>query len=96
MRPYKKKKRLLMGEECTFLHDSISIPRAPRKVCFVVWLTARDAILTTENLRKWKINYVSWCFMCTSAGENVDHHLLLHCKVASQLWKVAFNLFGMQ
>ncbi|KAF3623175.1 putative V-type proton ATPase subunit e-like [Capsicum annuum] len=83
-----------MGEECTFLHDSISIPRAPRKVCFVVWLTARDAILTTENLRKWKINYVSWCFMCTSAGENVDHHLLLHCGFLSSLLGVGCECEG--
>lgn len=33
--------------------------------------------------------------LCKSRGENVDH-LLLHCMVASRLWRVALNWFGMQ
>lgn len=53
------------------------------------------AILTPENLGKRRINYVSWCFMCKSAGENIDH-LLLHRKVANRLWWVILNLFRMQ
>lgn len=33
--------------------------------------------------------------MCKREGELVDH-LLLHCKVSSQLWRVALNWFGGQ
>lgn len=33
--------------------------------------------------------------MCKCEGEIIDH-LLLHCKVSSQLWRVALNWFGRQ
>lgn len=51
-------KRLIVRVEGTFPCESISIHRAPRKVCFFVWLMAMDVILTAENLRKKKITHV--------------------------------------
>lgn len=50
-------------------------------------LATMSAILTAENPRK-KRTLISWCFMCKSEGEHVDH-LLLYCKVANRLWRVA-------
>lgn len=85
--------KLLSGEEVAFPHTSIWIPKVPPKVCFFTWLAARGAILTAENLRKRKINYVSWCFMCKSSGDNVDH-LLIHCPVAMRLWWGVLCWFG--
>lgn len=31
-----------------------------------------------ENLRKRKVVCISWCYLFTEAGKDVDH-LLLHC-----------------
>lgn len=42
-------------------------------------------ILPVEYQRKRNVTHISWCFMCKSSGEDVDH-LLLHCRVASRLW----------
>ena len=86
---------MLVREETTFPYSSIWIPRAPTKVCFFAWLAARGVILTAENLRKRGITLVSWCYMCKSSGEEVDH-LLLHCPVSSALWRAILNLFGIQ
>nr|XP_009771141.1 PREDICTED: uncharacterized protein LOC104221718 [Nicotiana sylvestris] len=86
---------MLVREEATFPYSSIWIPKAPTKVCFFAWLAARGVILTAENLRKRVITLVSWCYMCKSSGEEVDH-LLLHCPVSSALWRAILNLFGVQ
>jgi hypothetical protein len=37
-------------------------------------------ILTLDNLRKW----------------HIINHLLLHCKVARELWVLIFRLFGVE
>nr|XP_016514716.1 PREDICTED: uncharacterized protein LOC107831463 [Nicotiana tabacum] len=71
------------------------IPTTQRNVCFLAWLAARGVILTAENLRKKRITYISWCFAWKSSGENADH-LLLHCQVATRLWRMALNLFGLE
>uniref|UniRef100_A0A7N2MKQ0 Structural maintenance of chromosomes protein 1 n=1 Tax=Quercus lobata TaxID=97700 RepID=A0A7N2MKQ0_QUELO len=43
-------------------------------------------ILTIDNLRKWKILILDWCYMCKRNGESVDY-LLIHCSLASDLCK---------
>lgn len=63
---------------------------------FFAWLAARGSILTTEDVRKRSITHISWCYyMCKCSGEEVDH-LLLHGTVASGLWRVVLNFFGVQ
>ena len=37
---------------------------------------------------------VNWCCMCRSDAESISH-LFLHCRVAHQLWTVAWVMFGM-
>ncbi len=37
----------------------------------------------------------SWCCMCQSNKESVDH-LLLHCHVAGELWNIVFCSFRIQ
>jgi hypothetical protein len=36
---------------------------------------------------------MEWCYMCKHYGESIDH-LLLDCKVATELRNVFFLLFG--
>lgn len=41
--------------------------------------------MTAKNLRKRKVLYMSWCFLCKDTGEDMDR-ILLHCKLARRLW----------
>jgi hypothetical protein len=34
-----------------------------------------------------------WCYMCKHDGESIDH-LFLHCEVATEIWSVILQLFG--
>ena len=52
--------------------------KASRRVSFFVWTAVLDRILTGDNLRSRRLDFVDWCIMCRSNGEMVDH-LLLHC-----------------
>ena len=52
-------------------------------------------ILTIDNLKKSGPILVDWCYLCKESGESSDH-LLLHCKVARELWDLVFVLFGVQ
>jgi hypothetical protein len=36
---------------------------------------------------------VEWCCMCKKSGDFINH-LLLHCKVANELWTNILTLFG--
>jgi hypothetical protein len=36
-----------------------------------------------------------WCCMCKKSGELIEH-LLLHCKVARDLWSYILTLFGVE
>uniref|UniRef100_A0A0V0HGV8 Putative ovule protein n=1 Tax=Solanum chacoense TaxID=4108 RepID=A0A0V0HGV8_SOLCH len=74
--------RCLTRDETIIPHDAIWIPRALRKVFFCMVGNQRSG-LAAENMRKWRIRYVSWCFMCKNSREDMDH-LLLHCQVASR------------
>lgn len=51
------------------------------KVCFFNSILRRGVIMSIEYQRKRKVMYISWCFLCKSSSEDVDH-LLLHCQVA--------------
>ena len=49
--------------------------------------------LTFDNLRKWKVWILDWCYMCKCNGESVDH-LFLHDPVAMNLRSMVLGLFG--
>jgi hypothetical protein len=36
---------------------------------------------------------MDWCCLCKKSGESIDH-LFIHCEVASEMWNVCFQLFG--
>ena len=78
-----------------FPWKSIWRNKAPRRACFFVWIAAWNKILTCDNLHKRGYSFPSWCCMCCSNGETVDH-LLLHCPVANVLWSWSFKAFGIQ
>ena len=50
-------------------------------------------ILTLDNLRKEDIIVTEWCCMRKRSGESIDH-LLLDCEVASKVWNMVCQLFG--
>ena len=65
----------------------------PKRVSFFLWTTARDGILTIDNLVKCGQTLVNrYCLYCCD-GETVDH-LLLHCKFSHALWSAIFEVFG--
>ena len=64
----------------------------PSRINFFVWTMVLGKILTNDNLRKhWLV--VDWCCLCKRAGKS-SNHLLLHCPIASQLWRMVSTLFG--
>ena len=69
--------------------------KVPKRVSFFLWTIALGKILTLDNLTKTGMSLVSWCCMCRSNGELVDH-ILIHCDVAYALWGVAFQIFRIQ
>jgi hypothetical protein len=69
--------------------------KTPRRISFFLWTTARDKILTCDNLIKRGHVLVAWCCMCKKGWETVDH-LLIHCEVAAALWGFIFQRFGIQ
>lgn len=76
---------LLVREESA-LYLNIWVPKAPKKECFIEWLTMREMILTAENLRKRRFTYIILC-LSAELGEDIDH-LLLHCPMAARLCSV--------
>ena len=69
--------------------------KAPCRACFFVWTAAWNRILACDNLHKRGYTLPSWCWLCCSNGETVDH-LLLHCPVVAVLWSRSFQAFGVQ
>lgn len=65
--------KLLSRVDETFPYVSVWIPEVPKKVCFFMWLATREVILMAENLRKWKVVCLSWCFLWRETGEDVEH-----------------------
>jgi hypothetical protein len=78
-----------------FPWKSIWRNKAPTKVAYFVWTVALGKTLTLNNLRKRHVIVMDWCCMCKKSEESIDH-LLLHCKVARDLWVSAFRLFGIE
>ena len=69
--------------------------KVPPRVAFFSWTAALEKILTIDNLRKRGLILVDWCCLCRESGESPDH-ILLHCKVARELWNMVFVMFGVQ
>ncbi|WMV25041.1 hypothetical protein MTR67_018426 [Solanum verrucosum] len=67
--------------------------KIPHKISCFIWLLAKEAALTQDNLKKRGITLCSSCFLCGEALETVNH-LFLHCKYTQQLWRVFLNLKG--
>jgi hypothetical protein len=42
-----------------------------------------------NNLRKWRVIVMDWCYMYKKSGESIDH-LLLHYEVPRDLWVSIF------
>ncbi|WMV40307.1 hypothetical protein MTR67_033692 [Solanum verrucosum] len=67
--------------------------RIPYKVSCFIWLLAKEAALTQDNVMKRGITLCSRCFVCGETSETVSH-LFLHCKFTQQLWRVFLSLKG--
>jgi hypothetical protein len=82
-------------DDPSFPWKSIWCVKAPARVVFFVWTTALGKISTHDNLRKRNVVVIEWCCMCKKSGESIEH-LLLHCKVAHNLWSNILTLFGVE
>ena len=69
--------------------------KVPPRVAFFSWTAVLGKILTIDALRKRRLITVDWCCMCKHNWENVDH-LLLHCRLAREIWSMVFALLGLQ
>ena len=67
--------------------------KIPPRAAFISWSASLGKISTTDNLCKWRVLVLDWCYMCKKCGESVDH-LLLHCPIACEMWSLVFCLFG--
>jgi hypothetical protein len=63
------------------------------RMAFFVWTATLGKILTLDNLRERNIIVMEWCYMCKTSEESIDH-LFLHCMVATELWSMILQLFG--
>lgn len=66
----------------------------PSKVCWFSWFILSDACLMRDNLSKRGLQLDNKCFICQSNSESINH-LFLHCPVASDIWHMFFNIFGL-
>jgi hypothetical protein len=78
-----------------FLWKLIWGVKAPRRISFFLWTTARGSILTCDNLMRRGHVLAGWCCMCKNHWETGDH-LLLHCEAAVGMWSFVLNMFGIQ
>jgi hypothetical protein len=62
------------------------------RVIFFVQTATLGKILMLDNLRKMNVVVVEWCCMCKKSRESIDH-LMIHFKVARELWSSILNLF---
>ena len=58
--------------------------------CFI-WLLAREAVLTQDNLCRRGYQLCSRCYRYGSVPETISH-LFLHCKLTTQLWRMFISL----
>ena len=87
--------RLGSSPNRSFLWKSIWKVKVPPRVAFFSWTSVLGKILTIDALRKRGLIIADWCCMCKHNGESVDH-LLLHCRLALEMWSMVFALFGVQ
>jgi len=66
--------------------ESIWKVRVPPCVLFFPWCAVLE-MLTIDNLRRWGLILMDWCFMCKNHWESVVH-LFLHCAMAWELWSL--------
>jgi hypothetical protein len=76
----------------SFTWKSIWRVKVPAMVAFFVWIIALGKILT-HDLRKRNVVVIEWCCMCKKSGESIEH-MLLHCKVARDLWSYILFYLG--
>jgi hypothetical protein len=76
-----------------FPWKSIWTVKAPMRVAFFVWTATLGKILTLDSLHKRNIIVLQWCCMCKNCGKSIDH-LFLDCEVATEMWNVLLQLFG--
>uniref|UniRef100_A0A2N9FQZ1 Reverse transcriptase zinc-binding domain-containing protein n=1 Tax=Fagus sylvatica TaxID=28930 RepID=A0A2N9FQZ1_FAGSY len=83
---------LIQPTRNSFPWRSVWKSKVQTPVAFFSWTVALGRILTIDNLRKRRVLVIDWCCMCKSDGESVNH-LLLHCRIAQELWNLIFTLF---
>jgi hypothetical protein len=79
--------------QSSFPWKSIWKVKVPLRVAFFVWTATLGKILTLDNLCKRNIIVMEWCYMCKASGEFIDN-LFMHCMVATELWSMILQLFG--
>jgi hypothetical protein len=62
-------------------------------VAFLVWTATLGKILTLDNLHKRNIIVMELCYLCKASRESIDH-LFMHYMVATELWSMILQLFG--
>ena len=83
---------LLEAPYVSFPQQSIYCVKLPKMVSFFFGTAARGEILTIDILVKKKLRLVNLCCLCQCDEETVDH-LLLHCKLAHEMWSEVFLMF---
>ena len=69
----------------------------PHKIKVFIWLVALGRVNTCDVLQKKRPSstlYPSWCVMCKSETETVDH-LFIHCSYASRIWCKILHTSGL-
>lgn len=64
--------------------------RIPHKVSCFIWLLAKEAALTQDNVKKRGITLCSRCFLCEEILETVNH-LLLHCNMPRRVTEALYS-----
>ena len=67
--------------------------KVPKRADFFLWTTARDQILSLDNLMLRGHSLANQCCMCRCDGESMDH-LLLHYLVTHTLWILMLQAFS--
>nr|XP_016457810.1 PREDICTED: uncharacterized protein LOC107781590 [Nicotiana tabacum] len=67
--------------------------KLPTKVMCFTWIALKGAILTQDNLCSRNFQLVNRCYMCLDNSESINH-LLLHCRVAADLWHMFLSTIG--
>ena len=67
--------------------------KAPPKICFLAWATAKEKVPTEDFLKRRNFYWPSKCALCLEEEESV-HHLLVYCRWVSSLWHWGLSLMG--